>query len=172
MTHHFDFLFNNPYGIQYAYDKDGMAWFVAKQIANYLGYSRARDMSRMCASQEIINMTVDNPIASDIGLNMSKCINLEDAHYVPSSHGGARRFIAISEKGVYDIAMRSRSNRPEIEAFRVWITNLLRSVRQYDAYIGPEAAAVFQLILIILIRFWLKMKNFAIRYHCSHCTIL
>lgn len=145
MNSNFAFLFDNPYDLHYTFDANGNAWFYAHEIAKYLGYPRADHMVRPCDPNDIIHMTINNPVMPEIGLDMNDTIHLACPQYGQATHGGVRQFIAVKENGLYDIILASRSERPEIERFRHWVKNvLLPAVKRHDAYIGPEAAARIQ----------------------------
>lgn len=88
--------------------KDGNTWFVAKDIANVLGYREAKDMARSLDDDE------------------------KGAHIVPTL-GGEQEALIISESGLFAVILRSR--RKEAKEFRKWVTSVvLPSIRQHGGY--------------------------------------
>lgn len=137
MNQHYGCLFNNKYGLHYEFDQYGYAWFLASELAHYLGYSEIHNMTKMCDRNETIVLTINNPIVSEIGLDMSGYI--ETSQRDVSVNGGARRFTIIHESGVYRIAMNARTDRKEVNDFRDWVLReLLPGVRMTGVYIAPE----------------------------------
>jgi len=94
--------------------KDGCPWFVAKDVADILGYREAKDMARNLDDDE------------------------KGAHIVPTL-GGEQEVLIINESGLYSAILRSR--RKEAKDFRKWITSVvLPSIRKHGGYTkGQEA---------------------------------
>lgn len=89
----FDF---NGAGIRTLTDQEGTPWFVAADLADVLGYSSSRAMSR----------SLD-----------------EDEKGVQKLHslGGAQDFTLVNESGIYHAIFMSQ--RSEAKAFRKWVTS-------------------------------------------------
>ena len=140
------FMFNNPYNLHYSFDSHGYAWFYADEIANYLGYSRPNNMTRMVPDNLKISLTINNPIVPDIGLDLTNNINeIAYSHSEYANPNMIRQFTIIHEAGVYYIASNSRSERPEIEEFkRRLFCDLLPTVRRYGCYISPEVRSALE----------------------------
>lgn len=84
-------------------------WFVAKDVAESLGYRMASDMARHLDEDEKGTQLVRTP-------------------------GGDQEMTAISEAGLYSAVLRSE--RPEAKAFRRWITHeVLPAIRRTGGYI-------------------------------------
>lgn len=95
---------------------DGEPWFVAKDVAEVLEYSRSRNMTRMLDDDEV------------------------RAHNLRSNEG-LREYQIISESGLYSVTISSR--RPEAKAFRKWVTGtVLPSLRKDGMYIAGEEHVV------------------------------
>ncbi|WP_163830739.1 phage antirepressor [Spartinivicinus ruber] len=89
-------------------DKNGEPWFVAKDIAEILGYSKTTAMTRSLDAdeKEVHNL---HPLGSGQELNI------------------------INESGLYSAILKSR--RPEAKAFKKWVTNeVLPSIRKTGSY--------------------------------------
>lgn len=75
---------------------DGEPWFVAKDVAELLGYGLTTNMTRMLDDDE-------------------------KAIHSANTLGGTQSMYAISEAGLYSSIMRSKS--PEAKPFRRWVTH-------------------------------------------------
>lgn len=91
---------------------DGEPWFVAKDVAEILGYSETEKMTRRLDEDEI------QKIASpELG----------------GANSMAREFTIINESGLYASVLGS--NKPEAKTFKKWVTSeLLPSIRKHGAY--------------------------------------
>lgn len=88
--------------------RDGEPWFVAKDVADILGYSEASAMTRHMDEDEKGLSTGQTP-------------------------GGNQGMITISESGLYVAIFNSR--RPEAKVFRKWVTSeVLPSIRKTGYY--------------------------------------
>lgn len=88
--------------------KDGSTWFVAKDIADVLGYRDAANLARNLDGDE------------------------KDTHNL-STLGGEQEALIISESGLFAAILRSR--RKEAKDFRKWVTSVvLPSIRQHGGY--------------------------------------
>lgn len=91
---------------------DGEPWFVAKDVAEILGYSETEKMTRRLDDDEV------QKIASpELG----------------GANSMAREFTIINESGLYASVLGS--NKPEAKVFKKWVTSeLLPSIRKHGAY--------------------------------------
>lgn len=88
--------------------REGEPWFVAKDVADILGYSEASSMTRHMDEDEKGLSTGQTP-------------------------GGSQEMITISESGLYVAIFNSR--RPEARDFRKWVTSeVLPSIRKTGSY--------------------------------------
>lgn len=86
----------------------GEPWFVAKDVAEVLGFDRPRDAYRMIDEED------------------------RDARFVRTPSGD-QEMIIINESGLYSMIMRS--NRPEAKTFKHWVTSeVLPSIRKTGRY--------------------------------------
>lgn len=94
--------------------KGGNPWFVAKDIADVLGYRDAANLVRNLDDDE------------------------KDTHNL-STLGGDQDALIINESGLYSAILRSR--RKEAKDFRKWVTSVvLPSIRKHGGYAkGQEA---------------------------------
>lgn len=91
---------------------DGEPWFVAADVANFLGYRMASDMTRSLTETQKGTHSVRTP-------------------------GGGQDLAIISEPGLYSAIMRSR----KIEAlpFQNWVTtDVLPTIRKTGTYTTPQ----------------------------------
>lgn len=92
--------------------KNGETWWVAKDVAKALGYTRSRDAVRMLADDE------------------------KGAHIVPTP-GGDQETAIVNEPGLYRLIINSR--REEAERFRRWVFHeVLPSIRKTGRYEMPR----------------------------------
>ena len=92
-------------------DKNGEPWFVAKDVADILGYSDTSAMCRRLDYEEKTTLQI-----SQVGSNYKTNILL------------------IDESGLYNAIIGS--NRPEAKAFKRWVTSeVLPSIRKHGGYI-------------------------------------
>ena len=104
---------NEEFGTIRTIEMDGQIWFVAKDIAEILGYE---------AERNAIKHHVDD----------------EDklTHQISAS-GQNRNMTIINESGLYCLILSSKL--PTARAFRRWITtDVLPSIRKHRAYIEPD----------------------------------
>jgi anti-repressor protein len=93
-------------------DEHGEPWFVAKDIAEILGYSDTQAMTRR--------------------LDPDDCGTCTD-----NSSGQVRPMSAINESGLYSAILGSI--KPEAKQFKKWVTSeVLPSIRKHGAYMTPE----------------------------------
>ncbi|CAH1745809.1 BRO, N-terminal [Thauera humireducens] len=98
--------------------KDGEPWFIAKDVADVLGYREAKDMTRNLDDDEADTHIV--PIRSNTGIEQRREVSI------------------INESGLYTAILKSR--RKEAKRFRKWVTStVLPSIRKHGGYvIGQE----------------------------------
>lgn len=103
----FDF---NGMGVRVIKDSGGEPWFVAKDIAEILGYTDTQAMTRRLDEDEI-----------------SSCTD--------KSSGQGRRITIINESGLYNAILGS--NKPEAKSFKRWVTReVLPEIRKTGAYVA------------------------------------
>jgi prophage antirepressor-like protein len=104
---------NNQFGnIRALKDEKGEPWFVAKDVAEILGYRDAYSMVRI--------------------------LDEEDTHKmcIPTA-GGEQEMTIINESGLYTAILRS--NKPEAKKFKRWVTaEVLPSIRKHGIYATDE----------------------------------
>ena len=93
-------IFNYGYNPVRVIEKDGLPWFVAKDVCDVLEIKNSRDAVSALDNDE--KMTVD----------------ISDGH--SGQRGGAQFLNTISESGLYTLIMRS--SKPQAKAFRKWVT--------------------------------------------------
>lgn len=94
---------------------DGEIWFVAKDVADILGFEDATHAIRGLDDDEKGLQKVETP-------------------------GGVQDMTVISEPGLYTMLMRS--NKPEAKPFRRWVTHdVLPSIRKTGSYSVPRSCA-------------------------------
>ncbi len=94
---------------------DGEPWFVGKDVAEALGYTKARNA---------ISTHVDDDDKKDA--------------LIQGSLGGPQTMIVISESGLYSLILSSKL--PTAKVFKRWVTSeVLPSIRKTGGYATPEA---------------------------------
>lgn len=97
-------------------DRDGTAWFIAKNICDVLGLTNVTESVR----------SLDNDEKYQLDMN------------IINSEVGGRGTIIISESGFYKLVFRSR--KKVAKAFTKWVTSeVLPSIRKHGGYINPAA---------------------------------
>lgn len=117
---------------------DGEPWFVAKEVAEALGYSNTRDaISKHC-----------------------RCVAKHDLPH-PQSHGKTIEVNIIPESDLYRLILRSKL--PQAEAFQDWVTSeVLPSIRKYGVYRKESREELTEASFIERNgSFWLEMKLIA-----------
>lgn len=107
-------IFNNEqFGQVRVITKDGEPWFVAKDIANILGYSNSR------------KAIYDHVYTEDKGV--TKCDTL----------GGSQELTTINESGLYSLIFGSKME--SAAKFKKWVTSeVLPSIRKHGMYATDE----------------------------------
>lgn len=102
-------------------DENNNPWFVAKDVAEILGYSDTNAMTRRMDSDEV-----------------KTCAD--------KSSGQVRNIYIISESGLYRAILGSR--KPEAKAFKRWVTHeVLPSIRKSGGYIAAKADETPEMIM-------------------------
>lgn len=99
-------------------DENGIIWFVAKDVADVLGYRMASDMTRLLEDEDVDTQTM-------------------------RTLSGEQEMNIISESGVYDvvssITKRNKERYKLAREFKRWIVcTVLPTIRQTGAYIEKE----------------------------------
>lgn len=105
----------NGYEIRFV-EKDGEWWAVAKDVADALGFVRAKDATK-------------------------KLSNKYKGEYKVPTLGGKQEMIILNEKGLYRLIMRS--NKAEAESFQDWVYDMLKTLRQSS---GLEGFQIFRML--------------------------
>lgn len=92
--------------------KDGVPWFVLKDVCGVLGISKYRDVAERLDPDERGPVRVD-------------------------TLGGSQEMTCISESGLYNVILRS--DKPEAKPFRKWVTaEVLPAIRRCGGYIAGQ----------------------------------
>lgn len=114
-------VFNHPeFGELRTVEIDGEPWFVGKDVAEALGYSKSR-----------------NAIAAHV--------DEEDKTHAPIQGGcstGIQDTIVINESGLYSLILSSKL--PSAKEFKHWVTSeVLPSIRKTGGYVNPSQSDLF-----------------------------
>lgn len=114
-------VFNHPqFGELRTVEIDGVVWFVGKDVAEALGYSKSR-----------------NAIAAHV--------DEEDKTHAPIQGGcstGVQDTIVINESGLYSLILSSKL--PSAKEFKHWVTSeVLPSIRKTGGYVNPSQSDLF-----------------------------
>lgn len=114
-------VFNHPeFGELRTVEIDGVVWFVGKDVAEALGYSKSR-----------------NAIAAHV--------DEEDKTHAPIQGGcstGIQDTIVINESGLYALILSSKL--PSAKEFKHWVTSeVLPSIRKTGGYVNPSQSDLF-----------------------------
>lgn len=114
-------VFNHPeFGELRTVEIDGVVWFVGKDVAEALGYSKSR-----------------NAIAAHV--------DEEDKTHAPIQGGcstGVQDTIVINESGLYSLILSSKL--PSAKEFKHWVTaEVLPSIRKTGGYVNPSQSDLF-----------------------------
>lgn len=105
---------NNQLGEIRTLERDGEIWFVGKDVAEALGYSRATKA-------------------------VTEKVDAEDRDEVPirDSIGRNQKAYIINESGIYSLILSSKL--PQAKEFKRWVTSeILPSVRKHGGYISGQ----------------------------------
>ena len=104
-------------------EKDGEAWFVAKDVCDILKIANARDALKSLDDDE--KMTVSQTYSHS------------------GQRGGAQFMTFVNEPGMYKLIFRSK--KPEAKQFTRWVTHeVLPSIRKSGMYLTDKAADALQ----------------------------
>lgn len=114
-------VFTHPeFGELRTVEIDGVVWFVGKDVAEALGYSKSR-----------------NAIAAHV--------DEEDKTHAPIQGGcstGVQDTIVINESGLYALILSSKL--PSAKEFKHWVTSeVLPSIRKTGGYVNPSQSDLF-----------------------------
>lgn len=114
-------VFTHPeFGELRTVEIDGVVWFVGKDVAEALGYSKSR-----------------NAIAAHV--------DEEDKTHAPIQGGcstGVQDTIVINESGLYALILSSKL--PSAKEFKHWVTaEVLPSIRKIGGYVNPSQSDLF-----------------------------
>lgn len=126
---------NQEFGKVRTVEISGEPWMVGKDIAEALGYSKAR-----------------NAIASHV--------DTEDKQEAPiqGTLGGTQGMTVINESGMYSLVLGSKL--PGARKFKRWITSdVLPSIRKHGAYMTPEKIEEVLLNPDVIIRLATELKE-------------
>src|SRR5574343_479234 len=119
-THQFDF---NGFNLE-VFAVDDAPWFIARPLAEYLGYQNpARDIRTNCDEWDIQNM------------------------YIPYK---SNNYVCVNESGLYSLVLRS--NKPEAKKFKKWVTSeVLPSIRKSGFYAAakPDPVNLIQSVVTV-----------------------
>ena len=107
-------IFNNPeFGNIRTMERDGAPWFVGKDVAEALGYSKSRDA-------------------------VSTHVDGEDKATVAFHDGSQNRnMVVINESGLYALVLGSKL--PTAKKFKRWVTSeVIPSIRKHGGYINGQ----------------------------------
>lgn len=95
--------------------KDGVPWFVGKDVAEVLGYVNTRDA-------------------------LSKHVDSEDkGESRIATPSGDQKMALINESGLYSLILSSKLETAK--AFKRWVTSeVLPSIRKHGEYVSPQKA--------------------------------
>lgn len=92
--------------------ENGEPWFVAKDVAEVLGFDHTPTLTRTLDDEE------------------------KGVHTIHTL-GGDQKMTVINESGLYSAILKSR--KPQAKAFKRWVTNeVLPSIRKHGAYMTPD----------------------------------
>lgn len=104
---------NKEFGKVRVFEMDGEPWFVGKDVAEVLGYAKARNAIAAHVDEEDKK---DAPIQGDLG--------------------GTQEMTLINESGLYSLVLQSKL--PKAKEFKRWVTSeILPSIRKHGAYLTP-----------------------------------
>lgn len=108
--------FSSEFGNIRTVEENGQIWFIAKDIADSLGYSDTQAMTRRLDSDETDTYTV-------------------------STSGQGRSMVIVTESGLYASILGSQ--KPTAKKFKKWVTSeVLPAIRKTGSYSTGEAIAL------------------------------
>lgn len=122
-------------------EKDNEIWFVAKDVADILGFSETAAMTKHLDDDEKVTVDPSYLAGSNIKVGSK-----------------ARMITLINESGLYSAILRSR--KPEAKQFKRWITHeVIPSIRKHGAYMTPETIEKALLNPDVIINLATKLKE-------------
>lgn len=113
MKHKIEIFENDKFGEIRVIDRNGEAWFVAKDICDCLALGNMHSSLSSLDTDE------------------------KDVLYSTDSVGRSQEMTMISEAGLYSLILRSR--KPEAKVFKRWVTHeVLPSIRKHGVYMTPS----------------------------------
>ena len=107
---------NNEFKVR-AIEIDGEPWFVAREIAEQLGYGTTSSSASNAVSRHV---DTDDKGVTEI-----------------MTPGGKQKTTIINESGMYSLVLSSKI--PSAKRFKKWVTSeVLPSIRKHGAYMTPE----------------------------------
>ncbi|WP_333805072.1 BRO-N domain-containing protein [Sulfurospirillum sp.] len=96
--------------------EDGIEWFMAKDVAEVLGYRNPRDaVNKHCDEEDVVKRD-------------------------SLTNGGAQSLTFINESGLYSLIFGSKL--PSAKAFKKWVTSeVLPTIRKHGAYMTSDVLA-------------------------------
>ena len=115
MTNKLQIFENKQFGQIRGFEKDGVPWFVGKDVANVLGYQNS-------------SKAISDHVDEEDKLNNESLSSL-----------GQRGGWLINESGLYSLILSSKL--PAAKAFKHWVTSeVLPSIRKHGEYATPKKA--------------------------------
>lgn len=121
---------NAEFGSVRVVERDGEPWFVAKEVADILGYVQTQNMRSVIDEEEFVSISQGE-------LSASNPVPIRSCYNGNLINTGVARLLLISEAGLYQAIMRS--TKPNAKPFRKWVTReVIPSIRKHGAYIVPD----------------------------------
>lgn len=118
---------NEQFGKVRVIEQNGEPWFVGKDVAEILGYTKLDAMYRVVESED--KLIIDPQSIENTGFPQNG-VTLE-------TNPNVRRMAIINESGLYDAIFSSKL--PQAKQFKRWVTSeVLPSIRKHGAYMTPE----------------------------------
>ena len=121
---------NNKFGKLHYIVKEGEPWFLAKDVANALGYNQSSDMVRLLDERDIskIEPSMLMPIAN-VSPHDPSALYADGSIHKKTS----KPLTLINESGLYNAIFNSR--KLEAREFKYWVTSeVLPSIRRTGSY--------------------------------------
>ena len=119
----------NNHNIRFV-EKDGEWWAVLKDVCDALGLRTDNVKDRLekdhCST---------GPLSKD-PLSKGPLSNDPLSRVIIPTAGGAQKMLIVNEFGIYDTIFQSR--KPEAKAFRIWVYEMLRTLRENAGLQGFE----------------------------------
>ena len=121
-------IFQNPeFGTVRILTVNNEPWFVGKDVAEILGYSRTNKLQEIIYAEDKQEIDPQNSMYTGLHQN--------GATLEPNKN--ARRMLLINESGLYQAIFGS--TLPKAKEFKRWVTSeVLPSIRKHGGYLTPE----------------------------------